>query len=136
VESLIFRVGKHSFRITSNQVRHINDRISLCNRTRKFDDPNSCWIWDGRLDSRGYPTISYKSLLVQRLSWLLYWSQWDKSLSLSPEDNIHHRCENKLCVNPTHLKKFNSSRSHIAIGHRNKVKIFEEQMIKDIYSPN
>ena len=136
MESLIFKVGKHNYRITNNQVNHINDRINSCNKTRKFDNPDSCWIWNGRIDSRGYPTISHKSLLVQRLSWLLYWSQWDKSLSLSSEDNVHHKCENRLCVNPTHLKKFNSSRSHMTIGHCNKVKILEDRMINAIHSIN
>lgn len=58
---------------------------------------DSCWIWKGSKDKRGYGRISIhnKPHLAHRVSYILF-----KSF---PDFEILHSCDNPSCVNPEHL---------------------------------
>lgn len=60
-------------------------------------EPNSgCFLWEGGVNGSGYPF--YKGERAHRLVYKMY-------NGLIPKDYVvHHKCENKLCVNPEHLE--------------------------------
>ena len=66
----------------------------------EIDERTGCWVWGRALTSRGYGhlTINKRQILAHRF---VYATQvgpipdgWD----------VHHRCENKRCINPDHLE--------------------------------
>ena len=64
---------------------------------------NSCWIWTGSINKNGYGQFHY-----QRKTWrvhrLLY--TWKKGI-VPLDKELHHTCQNKICVNPDHLELIN-----------------------------
>jgi hypothetical protein len=58
-----------------------------------------CWTWLGQIKPQGYGAIELngKPMLAHRLSYML-------NVGSIPEGAvIHHKCNNKGCVNPKHL---------------------------------
>ncbi len=58
-----------------------------------------CWIWQGCLNSKGYPVRGTKDgrFLVHRVVCA------ETQGPLADGDQVHHRCERRACVNPQHL---------------------------------
>lgn len=59
-----------------------------------------CWLWRGPLRAGGRPvciTPRGKRVLVHRLAVLL------SGGTIPTGYEVHHRCRNRLCVNPAHL---------------------------------
>src|SRR6266436_821603 len=71
---------------------HLNDKL--------------CWEWIGCLNSSGYGTISFfGSEFVHRISYWLYVDFCQSDLLGKPKIKILHKCDNKICINPSHLFK-------------------------------
>jgi len=72
----------------------VEQRI-LTYTTKKGD----CNVWSGCINNVGYPMINVKGKmkLVHRVVYEM------EHGALLPNDEVHHACENKLCVNPEHL---------------------------------
>lgn len=70
----------------------------------RVDKTSTCWNWTGCLDRKGYGIIGDKtgdqkvSLRVHRLAYSLLIGP------LTDEDQVDHRCHNRHCVNPEHLR--------------------------------
>lgn len=61
---------------------------------REMDTP--CWVWTGRVrQSDGRPMWSDR---------LAYRRVYEEQRGSVPPEDMHHRCENPLCVNPDHLE--------------------------------
>jgi hypothetical protein len=67
-----------------------------------------CWLWRGRLTGKGYASRGDKSgsYLVHRRVL-----EEHDDRPLRDGEQIHHRCEQKSCVNPDHLERTT------ALGH-------------------
>jgi len=69
-------------------------------RFMKFvEKTDTCWIWKGCKDNRGYGRISIhnKPWLAHRVSYSIFKEY--------PEMDLLHSCDNPSCVNPDHLSE-------------------------------
>lgn len=64
---------------------------------------DSCWLWKGGKDIKGYGIFFYKgrTTFAHRVSLLLY----NKVKELTPGLVVRHSCRNTSCVNPNHLSE-------------------------------
>lgn len=68
---------------------------------RKIDKTDTCWIWTGSRDKRGYGRVNTGNgviRLAHRIIYELYKGEIPQGLSLD------HLCMNQPCVNPDHLE--------------------------------
>lgn len=65
----------------------------------KSDNPNSCWLWTGFKNSKGYGTFRLKSKidLAHRYSYKLHKGEIPDGMC------VCHTCDNPECCNPNHL---------------------------------
>ena len=89
--------------------------------------PNGCWLWTGHVNCWGYGIFSIKSkpIKAHRFIYELYHGPIPPSLT------VDHRCRNRACVNPSHLRlatnrqncrsgdtgKHNKIKTHCPQGH-------------------
>lgn len=80
---------------------------------------NGCWEWQGcRNNLLGYGMGSFKGKIMgaHRLSYILFYDKIPNGLV------IHHKCENKICVNPYHLEAVTQTENLILAGWGNNNK--------------
>jgi hypothetical protein len=80
-------------RITDERVKDIILNLSM-------PEPNSgCWIWLGGM-TEGYGTFYHEGvrLKAHRASYLIHHGDMER------DQVVMHLCDNKLCVNPDHLR--------------------------------
>lgn len=78
-------------------------------------EPEDCWEWQGSLDNKGYGRFNlvdltippgsrnrFKTYKAHRL--VLEWLSGVKVLEYAEDSVVMHLCNNKRCVNPSHLR--------------------------------
>lgn len=70
---------------------------------------SGCWRWKKCISTNGYGRISIngKPVFAHRASYETFVGQIDKNKEL------HHKCSNKLCINPAHLTQITRSQHRI-----------------------
>lgn len=65
----------------------------------KVNKTNTCWLWTGAMNNKGYGTINIQHTpkYVHRVSWAMF------NGALATSAKVLHRCDKPLCVNPAHL---------------------------------
>lgn len=80
---------------------------------------NSCWVWTGSLDNRGYPKMSQafreSPLKAHRVSWELHFGEIPGGLF------VLHACDNPSCVNPNHLMLGTAMANSVDMSRKGRV---------------
>lgn len=70
-----------------------------------FEPMSGCWLWTGFITSKGYGRffVNKKASLAHRVSYELFVMPLNKDLV------VDHKCRNRACVNPDHLRQVTAS---------------------------
>jgi hypothetical protein len=71
----------------------------------KVGHHSSCWLWTAAAGYGGYGTFQFdgKNGTAHRFAYVLFNGPIPKGM------HVHHKCGNKLCVNPAHLELLTAS---------------------------
>lgn len=81
-------------------VIHLNHVIHFKESPINYDE---CWFYIGPAYwIKGYPIIQRygKNWIASRFTWFLFTGRDYRS------KDVHHKCQNKSCINPTHLEEW------------------------------
>lgn len=82
----------------------------------RVDETTDCWIWLWCVNSRtGRPQLGDAGI-TRGAHRVLY--ERARGITLDSETDLHHICENRLCVNPAHMQAMNY-RVHRALHYPN-----------------
>jgi len=80
---------------------------------RKVNKTDTCWLWQGYINSEGYGEYRSKVLRTRLAHRIAYALDGDGTV---PDMPLDHLCRNRHCVNPDHLEpvsvKVNTRRSN------------------------
>jgi hypothetical protein len=101
----------------------------------KGDDRDTCWIWHGHKNPRGYGVIGFDggTVLAHRASFFFQHGRW-------PIGVLRHQCDVPPCVRPDHLlegtsldnKKDSMRTNRHAFGERHGRAVLTEEKVREI----
>jgi hypothetical protein len=77
-------------------------KITVEDFWNKVVKTNSCWLWQGKLDPKGYGRLSQHK--AHRYSYELHFGAILKAPVSADQLVVRHKCDNPSCVNPEHLE--------------------------------
>jgi len=101
---------------------------------KMFIKTDSCWIWQGSRQNRGYGHLCRRGggfELAHRVSYRFYKGDIPKGL------NVLHKCDNPSCVNPNHLflgSQKDNMHDMIKKGRKVVSRMFGEKNPKSLFS--
>ena len=83
----------------------------LCRLARQIEEsPNECWTWTGYLGPGGYGRVYLHGAL-----WQVHIVMYELFVGPVSEGCVlHHRCRNRACCNPAHLKPVTQGENIVA----------------------
>lgn len=99
-------------------------------------EKDECWEWTGCKMHEGYGVTGYKgkSLRAHRVSWMI-------ANGKEPSQSILHKCNNRGCVNPSHLRDgthtenmLDMRKSGSAKGENNSFSKLTDDVVREIRS--
>lgn len=98
-------VRAHRLRLRGHDVKRMASKVSGSFAVRFWKlvvKTNSCWIWMGSRNKKGYGQISQHRRGLRPLQ--AHRASWEMQFGKIP-DGMHvlHRCDDPSCVNPDHL---------------------------------
>jgi hypothetical protein len=83
----------------------------------KINKTDTCWLWTAGV----FTTSGYGSFRYDGKNWLAHRASWFFTYGKPADDFLLHSCDNKLCVNPAHLREgtqYENIQDMIAKGRR------------------
>lgn len=79
----------------------------------KVDKSGECWIWTAYCDPQGYGRLTDAENVGRLVHRMVY------EMTFGPTDSeLDHRCRNRRCVNPSHLRPVTSAQNKHNTGPR------------------
>lgn len=87
----------------------------------KVEKSNGCWNWLAAKDSRGYGFFSSKKITGKHMDMAHRVVFFLNGTIIPPNLVVDHKCQNKSCVNPKHLRLVTKSINNTENGGPNWV---------------